>query len=250
MKISIHHHTFLSGDNYLQKVTLEKVLDKAFKENIDVLAITDSNNDEAIDHIKKTQKPHVLSNGVIQIKSKEKNLFVLRGMEHRKKQGHSLLIGYEDSLMDKTGWGWPDLQKEVHDQGGLFILTHPLNATVKGISKENIYLLNSKEPIDGLEWNANNINLAPYFLNFKKYNQQTEEIAKELNIPVIPGDDSHSIDQIGTSYIEMDSLPTTFSIFLKESLKEKIKNNNFKATKKYQNPKSTFGWGLKRYLKN
>ena len=172
MKCDLHIHSCYSFDsNALPK----EIVDKAIKEGIDCIAITDHGEIEgafeAIEY------------------SKGKPILIIPGIEIESKEGDILGLNVKEKIPDNLSA--KETIKRIKEMGGFVVIPHPFGLfwKFKGNLKELI------KEIDAIEvLNAS---------NFERWNKIAEKFAKEYGIPFTVGSDSHSLDFIGKCYLEI-----------------------------------------------
>ena len=199
---SIHVHTEFSGDPYLQRVKLEKVLNYAFKKNIGMLVITDSNNNRAFNYLINNYKElknefkfkiDKADDNLLIVEKDNKQVIVPKAMEARSKEGHILLIGYKN-INAPENYTVEDLTNTTHHKGGIAIPAHPLIKKFGGVGREGLDKI--KEDVDAVEvFNAQAI------LYLEKFNREAREYADQNNLGKICSNDSHDISGIAYSYM-------------------------------------------------
>ena len=232
---SIHIHTEFSGDPYLQRVKLEKVLNYAFKKNIGVLVITDSNNNKAFNYLINNYKElknkfkfkiNKVDDNLLIVEKDRKQIIIPKAMEARSKEGHILLIGYKN-INNPEDYTVEDLTDMAHYEGGIVIPAHPFIKKFGGMGREGLDKI--KDDVDAVEvFNAQAI------LYLKKFNNEAKEYADQNNLGKVCSNDSHDISGIAYSYMiipkELINLNdgkqfiTSFKEFLNQTKNEKIYN--------------------------
>ena len=203
MKCDFHCHTFYSFDS---NVSPQKVVDKALKEGIDCLAITDHNEIqgslEAMEY------------------AKGKPILIIPGIEIKSKEGDILGINVKQKIPPRLSA--KETIKRIKEQGGFVIIPHPfaLFEKFKGNLKE---IINEIDAIEVLNCSI-----------FKRGNKIAQEFVKNMNIPFTVGSDSHSANFIGKCYFEIDGENLKIEeIFEKIRKKEiKIKGEEAKLSEK------------------
>ena len=199
---SFHVHTEFSGDPYLQRVKLEKVLNYAFKKNIGMLVITDSNNNRAFNYLIKNYKElkndskfkiDKVDGNLLIVENGNKQMIIPKAMEARSKEGHILLIGYKN-INAPENYTVEDLTDITHDEGGIAIPAHPFIKKFGGVGREGLDKI--KEEVDAVE-----VFNAQAGLYLKKFNMEAREYADQNNLSKICSNDSHDISGIAYSYM-------------------------------------------------
>jgi predicted metal-dependent phosphoesterase TrpH len=196
MKCDFHIHTNYSFDS---NSSPKEIVDKAIKEGIDCLAITDHSEIrgafEAMEY------------------AKGRPILIIPGIEIKSKEGDILGLNVKEKIPDELLA--KETIKKIKEQGGFAVIPHPFGLfwKFKGKLEEMI------KEIDAIEvFNAS---------NFKKWNKIADEFAKKHNLPFTVGSDSHSLNLIGKCYLEIPG--KNLSI---EEVLEKIKNREGKIVSK------------------
>jgi len=199
MKCDFHIHSCYSFDsNALPK----EIVDKAIKEGIDCIAITDHGEIkgafEAIEY------------------SKGKPILIIPGIEVKSKEGDILGLNVKEKIPD--GLSAKETIRKIKEQGGFVVIPHPFGffCKFKGNLKELI------KEIDAIEVLNASI--------FGNGNEIAKKFAKENNIPFIVGSDSHFPNLIGKCYLEIPG--ENLSI---EEIFEKIKKGEGRIVGKEAN---------------
>jgi predicted metal-dependent phosphoesterase TrpH len=203
MKCDFHCHTFYSFDS---NVSPKEVVEKAIKEGIDCLAITDHGEIkgafEAMEY------------------AKGKPILIIPGIEIKSKEGDILGINVKQKIPPRLSA--KETIKRIKEQGGFVIIPHPfaLFEKFKGNLKE---IINEIDAIEILNCSI-----------FGRGNKIAKEFAKKMNIPFTVGSDSHSANFIGKCYFEIEGKNLKIEeIFEKIRKKEiKIKGEEAKLSEK------------------
>jgi len=226
----------LVGDS--RKRDLRSISDRCFRENQNTLVGMINFNDNRYEGLVNTRKRFPKNYQIyddhkkvfIGINNSDLWNFVLRGQEIPTEKGHLLIIGGEENIRSKK---FKDVLKEAKDVGALRIVDHPLaeyglvgrifnkfaNNNEGGrysLGEEN--LRKFKNEFDAIEVTNSNVS---HLIN------KTGKIASELNLPGIFTSDSHTLNKMFSSYMIFSKLDFTNPESLKESLKEKIKSEDF-----------------------
>jgi hypothetical protein len=193
MRCDFHCHTFYSFDS---NASPKEVVEKAIKEGIDCLAITDHGEIkgalEAIEY------------------AKGKPILIIPGIEVKSKEGDILGLNVKEKIPNKLSA--KETIKRIKEQGGFVIIPHPfgLFCRFKGNLKELI------KEIDAIEILNASI--------FGNGNEMAKKFSKENNLPFTVGSDSHSSNFIGKCYLEIPG--ESLSV---EEIFEKIKKKEGKV---------------------
>ena len=199
MRCDFHVHTRYSFDsNALPK----DVVEKAIKEKIDCIAITDHGEIkgalEAIEY------------------AKGKSILIITGIEVKSKEGDILGLNIKEKI--PNGLSAKETIKKIKEQGGFVVIPHPfgLFSNFKGDLKEIL------KEIDAIEI-LNRLVLG-------RGNKIAQKFIKENNFPFTVGSDSHFSDLIGKCYLEIPG--ENLSI---EEIFKKIKNKEGRVVGKEAN---------------
>jgi len=196
MRCDLHCHTCYSFDS---NASPKEIVDKAIKEGIDCLAITDHGEVkgafEAIEY------------------SKGKPILIIPGIEVKSKEGDILGLNVKEKI--PNGLSAKETIKKIKEKGGMVILPHPFGffCKFKGNLKELI------KEIDGIE--VLNCSI------FGKGNRIAQDFVKKNNLCFTVGSDSHFPNFIGKCYLEIPGEKLSIDEVLK-----KIKNKEGKIVGK------------------
>ncbi|MCW1300358.1 MAG: hypothetical protein OH363_03605 [Candidatus Parvarchaeota archaeon] len=239
VKASLHNHSIYSGNSASQRCTLERMIEKAFDVDLQILAITDNNSDRSIDLILANSSKMKYSitdfddRGII-INKKEHELCLIRGAEIFTDKGHILSIGHEGKMCFNKKHDLFDILGEIKDRGGLAIPAHILHTQIGGMKKET--LLEIIDYIDAVEtFNAYNIKVFPRMIDATRFNLLAKKFSQEYHIPGIASSDSHHIDQIDRAYVLFNKDKLNYSSGKKfvDSIRTSLQNNEFKNYESY-----------------
>jgi predicted metal-dependent phosphoesterase TrpH len=173
LKIDMHVHTWYSDST----ASVDDVLNVARRKNLDGLAITD----------------HHTLHGAREAQRKSRGLIIIPGEEIKTTNGEILALGLTRPIPKNLSIN--ETLKRVRFQGGLAIIPHP---TLPLFSKLKVNDLEHLS-IDGLEAISAATPLPQYFL------KKNLELAKNLNLPIIAGSDSHFPETVGNEYTLVNS---------------------------------------------
>jgi len=172
MKCNLHVHTGYSFDS---NSSPKEIVDKAIKEGIDCLAITD----------------HGEVKGALEAMeyAKGKPILIIPGIEVKSKEGDVLGLNVKEKI--PNGLSAKETIRKIKEQGGFVIIPHPFGLFCKfrGNLKELI------KEIDAIEILNASI--------FGNGNEIAKKFAKENNLPFTVGTDSHFPNFIGKCYLEI-----------------------------------------------
>jgi predicted metal-dependent phosphoesterase TrpH len=192
MKCDFHIHTHYSYDS---NSSPKEIVEKAIKEGIDCLAITD----------------HGEVKGALEAMeyAKGKPILIIPGIEVKSKEGDILGLNVKEKI--PNGLSARETIRRIKEQGGFVIIPHPFGLFCKfrGNLKELI------KEIDAIEVLNTSI--------LGNGNEIVKKFAKENNLPFTVGTDSHFPNFIGKCYLEIPG--ENLSI---EEIFEKIKKKEGK----------------------
>jgi predicted metal-dependent phosphoesterase TrpH len=196
MKCDLHIHTFYSYDS---NASPKEIVDKAIKEGINCIAITD----------------HSEIKGALEAMeyAKGKPILIIPGIEIKSKGGDILALNIKEKIPDKIST--KETIRKIKELGGFVVIPHPFGFFCKfqGNLKELV------KEIDAIE--VLNCSI------FGRGNKIAQKFAKENNIPFTVGSDSHFSNFIGKGYLEIEG--ENLSI---EEVIEKIKKKEGKGVGK------------------
>jgi predicted metal-dependent phosphoesterase TrpH len=183
IKIDLHVHTDHSSDS---KASPKSVVKRAIELGFDAIAVTDHNTVsgalEAEKHARKTQ------------------LLVIPGQEVRAKEGEVIVLGVRETIPNRM----PvlDTMKQARKMGGFVIVPHPFDTMRKGLGRTSESCL---KYIDAVEvFNSRTM--------FSFFNNRALAFAEKYNLPMTVGSDSHFLEEMGKSYMLLESRKTTTAI--------------------------------------
>jgi predicted metal-dependent phosphoesterase TrpH len=169
----MHVHTWYSDST----ASVDDVLAVARHKNLDGVAITDH---------------HTLC-GSYEAQRKSRGLIIIPGEEIRTTNGEILALGLTRSIPKNLPIN--EVLKRIRFQGGLSIIPHPTLPFFSKLKAKDLRRLS----INGLEAISAATPLPQYFL------KRNLELARNLNLPVIAGSDSHFPETVGDAYTLINS---------------------------------------------
>ena len=209
-----HIHSNFSGDSYLQDCTIERYIDKAFEEELDLLVITDNSEDRSLDYLLSISsnshfKVHSLGENAIVVDRGDKQLYFLRGIEYHNHSenlgGHLLALGHTKKILNEAKYTVNDMIKIIHDHSGLTIPPHPFAVEVLGVNMGGmgLKLMDIKDEVDAVEvFNAQNICLIPGIIDATQFNYKAKIFADKHHLARICGVDCHRVKDLGVCYMK------------------------------------------------
>ena len=256
--VSLHNHTPMFGE---RDSALEALIDSAFKEEMDIVALTDANSDENFYYLKENSsrvlpeyKTEELGNALkISKKSNiEESIYLLSGYEFHRASGHVLIVGQKENIsLNETSTPEDAIGAGAKD-GAIIIFPHPfaVKLGIGGIGAEKLESLYKEA--DAIEsFNAQAICLYPYFIDVHQTNIYAKRFSEEKNFPGVATSDSHIASHVGLSYILVGKEDIDFkdSYSIVNSLRDAIKNQDFRNYEKYSSWIDSFRWLLAARIK-
>lgn len=187
-----HLHTHYSFDT---RTSLKEIIKKCEEKGINCVAVCD----------------HDTIEGALELK-RIAPFKVIVGSEISSKDGH--IIGLFLNKQIKHNQSAKDTIEQIHSQGGLAIAPHPFSS-LAGASLQESFIKHA-HLFDAVEVaNSNNL--------LRLDDKKAFNFAKENNLLMIGGSDSHLPSGIGSNILEMDDFETP-SEFLQSLKSAKIKN--------------------------
>ena len=185
LKADLHFHTQEDPKDKV-KYTAKQLIDEAWRQKFDVLAITNHNMVLYDDYLKKyaLDKGIVLIPG-IEVKVEGKHIILLNVNEWREKEINTL-----EELRCHKG------------EGSLIMAPHPYFPTLTSLGKKldrYIHIL------DALEYTH-------FYFKGINFNKKAERKARQYNLPLVGVSDAHLLSQFGSTYSLIDAEKTPQSI--------------------------------------
>jgi len=173
MNFDLHVHTIYSGDSIIKPETIIKI---AKTRELSGVAVTD----------------HDTIQGAIKVKSLAPDDFVvIIGSEVQTNKGEIIGLFLTDEIKSRE---FNEVIEEIKDQGGVTVLPHPFRNSRYDPEK----LIGKIDLIEGLNGRSS-----------KKLNDQAQNLAKNIGLPMIAGSDAHTPFEIGrVRTIFLDELNT------------------------------------------
>ena len=176
----LHVHSYFSWDGH---DSIETIINVAIKKGLNILAITDHDDNRSHKVIKELQ-------------SKYDNILLIPGIEFTTKEGHIVGLGEMKPLPKKTPG--EQVVQYIHDNNGLAILVHPFDIFRSGVGKK------------GLEWNIDAIEAINASSLFCVINRKAAKEGKKRGLPLLGSSDAHRAVEVGyaRTIINLDELTT------------------------------------------
>lgn len=194
-KMDSHIHSEYSADSSSK---IDDILRVAKRENIDIIAISDHNNTDAL--------PEVMA------KTKNTDILAIPSIEVSSSLGHILGFGCEESI--PKGLTPQDTIDRIHDLGGLAIVPHPFCFYRHGLLCKIDY---EELKIDAIETKN-----ARFIVGY--CNNKAKRLAKKEKIPTLGASDAHYWEFVGDCYSLIDCEKDIDSV-LKAIKKGKVEAN-------------------------
>ena len=181
LKADLHIHTQEDPKDKV-KYTAKQLINEAWRQKFDVLAITNHNTVLYDDYLRKyaSDKGILLIPG-IEVKVEGKHIILLNVNEWREKEINTL-----EELRCHKG------------EGSLIIAPHPYFPTLTSLGKKldrYIHIL------DALEYTH-------FYFRGINFNKKVERKAKQYNLPLLGVSDAHLLSQFGSTYSVIDAEKT------------------------------------------
>jgi len=197
MKLDLHLHTSFSFDGLSSP---KEIVEAAVSKGLDAICITDHGETRGAEEAIKI--------------ATNKSILIIPGIEIKSREGD--ILGLNIKKIIPNGLSAKETIDIIIKEGGFPVIAHPFDPIFhfRGIEKFKDFLKEKGVAIEA--WNAS------IFLDSS--NKKAIKFAEELNLPVVAGSDSHSVNFIGKAYIEIpgDNLST-------ERVIEEIKKKNVKV---------------------
>ncbi len=218
LKCDFHIHTHYSPDSNL---TPDLIIKTAVKNKLDVIGVVDH------DVLRGGPETKKLAGRIAP------RLVVIPGEEIKTLSGEIMVFGIEKTI--HKGLSLEKTIEEAKKQEAFIVVPHPFDRIRQGIGGKNLEKI--KDEIDAIEvFNARS------FMN--RFNKKALDFAKENNIPVIAGSDSHFAYEIGSGYIYIDSEVS------EEAVIEAVKSGKAEVGGKITGLKPHFGTFLQKRIRN
>lgn len=245
-KLSLHSHTsdfahfiFRHPNKKSYLLTLVKNLLK--KHGNVVLGVSNFNNDGRYESLLSISKSlpkeylldHKYEEYFFSIEHKEKKIFFIKTDEIETDKGHILIVGYKGKIRKRK---LDEVLKEANNQNCPIIANHPLHVfgtsyyLFKKIFKKKTDISLSNEELKKHKNDFDAIELNSYFPEDWK---RIKRFAKTQNMAVIADSDAHFLNEIFTSWYEVDDLDFDSPEKFKKSLKKELKKRIQLHAKKY-----------------
>jgi len=190
MRIDLHCHSKYSHDNYFEP---EKLIEQAFKMNLDGVCFTEHHSLMASWPVEKIKIPE--------------GFYVFRGLEISTDRGHLLVYGLRDdswNIWNRNNYlDVFHVLKNVHGLGEICVPAHPFRGW-DSVGEDILRI----EGFDAIETHSGT--------NFKDENRKAIRAAGIKNLPSIGGSDCHNKEQVGRAFTEFRNPVHTIDELIEE----------------------------------
>lgn len=257
--VSLHNHTPILEE---RDSALESLVDSAFREDIEIVALTDANSEENFYYLKDNSsrilpgyKTENLGNAlkISENSNLDASIYLLLGYEFHMPSGHLIIIGQKENISLDNSSTTDDAISQGKKYGAITIIPHPFATKLEigGVGAEKLGSLYKK--VDAIEsFNAQAICFYPYLIDVHNANIDAKKFSEEHNFPGIAAPDSHIASHVGLSYIlvEKENIDFEDSDSIVNSLRNAIKNQDFRNYEDYSSWLDSFRWLSAARLKN
>lgn len=183
LKVDLHLHTDHSADS---RASPRAMVDRALELGFDAIAVTDHNT------VSGSLEAERLAEGT--------GLLVIPGQETLTREGEIIVLGPRETL--PSGRPLLETARQARRKRGFVIAPHPFDTMRRGIGRSIVSML---QYIDAMEvFNARTI--------FGRFNDKARSFASAHGIPMVAGSDSHFPEEMGSTYMLVDSEKDTRAI--------------------------------------
>jgi len=175
LKTELHTHTIDDPEDGKRIVvhSAEQLIDKAEEQGFQVLSITNHNQ--------------LLFTSALEEYARERGILLIPGVEATLEGKHVLLYNF---LNYDSSWSSPEIATKNKGPDQLVIAPHPFFPLPTALGKRTIRW---RELFDAIEYNQ-------FYLSWLNFNQRAQELAQQLNLPLVGNSDVHWIFQLGRTY--------------------------------------------------
>lgn len=171
MKIDLHVHT--SDRSHCAKSDEIEMIEAAIGQGLNAVAITDHHR-------------LIPSRRFAELNEKYAPFQIFRGIEITATQEDWLVLGLQDTALEREDWQYTDLYQFVRSHGGVLVLAHPYRY------EASIHVDLKRYPPDAIEFRSNNI---------KSENiSRIQQLAEDLHLPTLSNSDAHHVASLGKYY--------------------------------------------------
>ena len=175
LKTELHTHTIDDPSDGKRIVvhSAHQLIDKAKEQGFQVLSITNHNQ--------------LLFTSALEEYAEERGILLIPGVEATLEGKHVLLYNF---LNYDSSWSSPEIATKHKGPGQLVIAPHPFFPIQVSLGKQ---VSRWRDLFDAIEYNQ-------FYLSWLNFNQRAEELAQQLNLPLVGNSDVHWIFQLGRTY--------------------------------------------------
>jgi len=175
LKTELHTHTIDDPQDGKRLVcySAQQLIDKAEKQGFQVLSIT--NHDQ------------LLFSSSLEEYARKRGVLLIPGVEATLKGKHVLLYNFSNY---NSSWNSPEIVTKHKGPNQLAIAPHPFFPIPTSLGK---LVSRWRDLFDAIEYSG-------VYLSWLNFNQRAEELAQQLNLPLVGNTDVHQIFQLGWTY--------------------------------------------------
>ncbi len=175
LKTELHTHTIDDPEDGKRIVvhSAHQLIDKAKEQGFQVLSITNHNQ--------------LLFTSALEEYAKERGILLIPGVEATLEGKHVLLYNF---LNYDSTWSSPEIATKNTGTGQLVIAPHPFFPLPTALGKQ---MIRWHGLFDAIEYNQ-------FYLSWLNFNKRAQELAQQLNLPLVGNSDVHWIFQLGRTY--------------------------------------------------
>jgi len=175
LKTELHTHTLDDPEDGKRFVvySAEQLIDEAQEQGFQVLSITNHNQ--------------LLFTSALEEYARERGILLIPGVEATLGGKHVLLYNF---LNYDSSWSSPEIARKHKGPDQLVIAPHPFFPHQVSLGK---LVSRWHDLFDAIEYNQ-------FYLSWLNFNQRAQELAQQLNLPLVGNSDVHCIFQLGRTY--------------------------------------------------
>ena len=175
LKTELHTHTIDDPTDGKRCVfhSAQQLIDKAQEQGFQVLSIT--NHDQ------------LLFTSALEEYARERGIVLIPGVEATLEGKHVLLYNF---LNYDSSWSSPEIASKHKGPDQLVIAPHPFFPLPTALGKR---MIRWRDLFDAIEYNQ-------FYLPWLNFNKRAQELAQQLNLPLVGNSDVHWIFQLGRTY--------------------------------------------------
>ncbi len=175
LKSELHTHTIDDPKDGKRIVfhSAQQLIDKAEEQGFQVLSITNHNQ--------------LLFTSSLEEYARERGILLIPGVEATLEGKHVLLYNF---LNYDSSWSSPEIVTKHKGPGQLVIAPHPFFPIQVSLGK---LVSRWRDLFDAIEYNQ-------FYLSWLNFNQRAQELAQQLNLPLVGNSDVHWLSQLGRTY--------------------------------------------------